>query len=221
MIHVFCTRKSDGARALAKLLGGKKVKQIDNTASLVVNWGSLYPAHAFAKALNGAVFHNKFKELQQLSSAGIPVPKHSKGLPGQAGWMARKNKHQEANDLLAALPFGDYYVKLEPIEEEYRVHSFRNKTLRLGKKVPRVVSPHPVFRSWKAGWKLSYAQWNPPDGLRSLAHKAVKALGLDFGAVDIGVKPNGDLVVFEVNTAPGLEGNTINKYADAIKALDS
>jgi hypothetical protein len=35
--------------------------------------------------------------------------------------------------------------------------------------------------------------------------------------VDIGVRADGSLLVLEVNRAPGLEGGTITRYADAIR----
>ena len=51
---------------------------------------------------------------------------------------------------------------------------------------------------------------------RDLAHRACEALGLQFGAVDIGEQVDGSLVVLEVNRAPGLEDGTVARYAGAI-----
>jgi glutathione synthase/RimK-type ligase-like ATP-grasp enzyme len=60
-----------------------------------------------------------------------------------------------------------------------------------------------------------------PQGLRPLAHKAVEALGYDFGAVDIldaGPETDERFVVLEVNSAPALlSEHTRNKYLTAIK----
>jgi glutathione synthase/RimK-type ligase-like ATP-grasp enzyme len=61
---------------------------------------------------------------------------------------------------------------------------------------------------------ISYEGVSPAH--RNLAKKAVESLGLTFGAVDIGRKADNSLIVLEVNRAPGLEGNTINAYANAI-----
>jgi D-alanine-D-alanine ligase-like ATP-grasp enzyme len=46
------------------------------------------------------------------------------------------------------------------------------------------------------------------------------ALGLDFGAADVlfNARRN-QAYVLEVNTAPGLEGQTVNDYAEAFKEM--
>ena len=47
--------------------------------------------------------------------------------------------------------------------------------------------------------------------------RSVNLLGLDFGAVDIGHRlQDNKFFVFEINTAPGIEGSTLDKYAKAI-----
>jgi glutathione synthase/RimK-type ligase-like ATP-grasp enzyme len=47
------------------------------------------------------------------------------------------------------------------------------------------------------------------------AINACKALGLDFGAVDLIQDIKGNYYVLEINTAPGLEGATVANYAAA------
>lgn len=224
MIYIFSTKKSDGARALVRWIneaGGEAVRlwtmrNVDwDLDEWIVNWGSIIPpgVRKCPGLLNAQVIHNKYKELQVLSNNGIECIEHS--LNKQPGWLVRLFKHQESNDLLANLDTGDYYTKLRPISQEFRVHVFQGKSIRLAMKVPRTVHPHPVFRSWRTGWKFSYGtdaqQWASPP-LRNLAKRAVKALGLDFGAVDVGRQPDGVLFVLEVNTRPGLEGGTVEAY---------
>jgi glutathione synthase/RimK-type ligase-like ATP-grasp enzyme len=51
------------------------------------------------------------------------------------------------------------------------------------------------------------------------AVKAIIKLGLDFGAVDIIQTPDGHGWVLEVNTAPAIEGSTVDAYADAFAEL--
>ena len=51
----------------------------------------------------------------------------------------------------------------------------------------------------------------PTDYMKEVAVSAIKALRLDFGAVDMAVVGE-ECFVFEVNTAPGLTGTTIDNY---------
>lgn len=147
-------------------------------------------------------------------------------------WLPRDLHHVGGNDLLN--PEGvaaGYYVKKEEFVQELRIHSFNGKSIRAGMKALRdgfqVVGPgnrttgpgiaSPWIRSWDGGWRIKYDGVTARQKHRDIAHAAVKALGLTFGAVDIGERADGSLCVLEVNRAPGLEGGTIDRYAEAIK----
>lgn len=143
-------------------------------------------------------------------------------------WLARRNNHVGGRDLLRPDGGADYYSKKEAIVNEYRVHSFFGRSIRAGKKVHRTPqsetpfngTPHEWVRSFDAGWQMSYADGQlgrNPQRIRDIAHAAVKALGLNFGAVDIGELADGTLIVLEVNRAPGVEGGTTEAYARAIR----
>jgi hypothetical protein len=132
-------------------------------------------------------------------------------------WLGRSRHHIGGRDLLNPPERPDYYVRKETITKEYRVHSFRGTSIRAGIKRADRPDSHGWIRSLDAGWKISYDGTSVKQRHRDLAHQAVKALGLDFGAVDIGEKADGSLFVLEVNRAPGLDGGTILAYADAIK----
>jgi hypothetical protein len=138
-------------------------------------------------------------------------------------WLPRTNSHTGGNDLLKPPLSGqiDYYSRRESLSHEYRVHSFNGQSIRAGKKVPRpgVDTPHDWIRSWDGGWRISYDGVSIRNTHRELAHQAISALGLTFGAVDIGERQDGSLLVLEVNRAPGLEGGTVTAYAAAIQRL--
>lgn len=145
--------------------------------------------------------------------APTPAP-----LPDLRDWVGRSNNHTGGSDLLTPPPQPDYFVKKIELVEEFRVHSFMGKSIRAGKKVPREgVAQHPWVRSWDGGWRISYDGVSSKKKHRELAHTAVAALGLQFGAVDIGQKRDGTFVVLEVNRSPGLEGGTVTAYADAVR----
>lgn len=138
-------------------------------------------------------------------------------------WVGRLNNHVGGNDLFRWLDaqeqgYGinvDYWVKLLDIREEYRVHSFKGASIRAGVKIPRAgATPHGWIRSWDGGWMISYQ--GVRQAVRDIAHAAIAALDLDFGAVDIGKLADNSYMVLEVNRAPGLEGHTIDAYANAL-----
>lgn len=135
-----------------------------------------------------------------------------------ATWLPRIYNHVGGTDLLQAPPAADYWVKKENIVEEVRVHSFNGKSIRAGVKRPRAgVQQHAWVRSYDGGWSIAYDGFESTRDQRELAHSAVKALGLQFGAVDLGKKADGTWIVLEVNRAPGLEGGSVTTYANAIK----
>jgi glutathione synthase/RimK-type ligase-like ATP-grasp enzyme len=66
---------------------------------------------------------------------------------------------------------------------------------------------------------MSIGQDQIPDGVVRESIKAVKALGMNFGAVDIGWSPEEGAKLFEVNSAPGIEGPTLTSYCQKIAEL--
>lgn len=187
-------------------------------AALVVCWG--HSTHVpLTNALNPKIIGNKLRELEKLRAANVSVPNFSKDKV--ENWLVRTLNHKAGSDLIQDLVQGDYYTqKIENIKHEFRVHVFKNKSIRTGIKRPKE-GAHPWIKSLERSWYLDYGtfcQDNIKGNVRREAKKAVKALGYDFGAVDIGLLKNGRVVVFEVNSAPGLAiDNTSLAYARHIK----
>jgi len=141
-----------------------------------------------------------------------------------AEWLPRRNNHVGGSDLLNRTVNADFYSKKEDIREEYRLHIFRGKSIRAGVKVPREndengnpITPHAWVRSFDGGWRIQYDGFKSNKQQRSLAASAVGALGLDFGAVDLGLLASGEYIVLEVNRAPGIEGGSVEAYVGAIQ----
>lgn len=132
-------------------------------------------------------------------------------------WLGRKNRHVGGNDLLTPPTQPDFYVKKESIAEEYRLHIFQGKSIRAGVKRPREANAHPWIRAFDSGWSIAYDNFTSTKPMRTLAKAAVEALGLEFGAVDVAQRADGNLVVLEVNRAPGIEGGTIDAYVKAVQ----
>ena len=175
---------------------------------------------------------NKYGELAELIRKNIRVPacsyeredfeifpclgrkfKHSKGLDIH---VIRSAKALQADN-------SDYFTELVPSETEFRTWMFRDHHLGTYEKV-KVREPDRVYRhSFGRSHRLGYAfQLVRKEQLKpevvAIAKQAVKALELDFGAVDV-LWGDGKATVLEVNTAPGIEGEgrqAIRKLAENI-----
>jgi hypothetical protein len=226
---VYCQIGSEGATSLVKKLEELQVpvKRLRTPVGLnnhvkegdvVVSWGGYTRkgGHPNAIWLNEGRGFNKLKQLKMLQEKEVLVPSFS--LSPVAGWLGRTADHHEGLDLLAPPAHPSYWVPKLSITTEYRVHIFKRGeeyvSVRAGTKVPRIDTPHEWVRSWTGGWKISYGNPTNPvsQAVREAAKLAVKALGMDFGAVDLGIV-EGKVVVLEVNCRPGLEGGTIERYA--------
>lgn len=126
---------------------------------------------------------------------------------------------RSAEELVAA----PLYVKFWPKETEYRVHVFNGEVIDVAQKRLRngarnQEGRNPYIRNTANGWVYTHENVNISGRARELACDAVRSVGLTFGAVDLAVNQRGDICVFEINTAPGLENTaTINAYRDAIR----
>jgi glutathione synthase/RimK-type ligase-like ATP-grasp enzyme len=73
-------------------------------------------------------------------------------------------------------------------------------------------------KSHKNGFVFIREGINVPEVVRTEALKAFKRTGLDFGAFDVLYNEYyGKAYVLEANTAPGLEGQTVESYAKAFR----
>lgn len=116
------------------------------------------------------------------------------------------------------------YTKGIPIRREYRVHVFDGKVIKHVQKRRRLdADPNTIsnfIRNHTQGWVFVKNGFDYLPEVEEQAIKAVKALGLDFGAVDvITEKHTGNVYVLEVNTACGFDpnGSTLQKYITAFK----
>ncbi len=119
---------------------------------------------------------------------------------------------------LVEAPLYTEYVKKA---DEYRVHIFGGEVIDIQQKRKRREIPNEQInyqiRNHASGWVYCRDGINCPDSVIAASHSALGVLGLDFGAVDVGFnRHKEEPCVYEVNTAPGLEGATLNSYAEAI-----
>ena len=123
------------------------------------------------------------------------------------------------HDDLNQLGYCPLFTRQFPTHREFRVHVVFGQVLHvLEKKKRRGTNPDPLIRSHQRNWVFCQNDLAPiPDIVSTTALAAVAALGLDFGGVDLAIDRYEQPAVFEVNTAPGLEGTSLLKYTEAFR----
>ena len=231
---------SRSAKRLAKSLGVLRVRPTYNAKrkDLIVNWGNSTPPHFrwMEQDLNKphaiALASNKLNTfLEYRSKSFTHVPQWTTNPSEAQHWLdlglktyCRKLLSSHSGNGIVVCNDGDtivsapLYTQHTKHTHEYRVHGFRDQILDVQMQRKRNGSlGGSGIRHHRNGWVYARAEILPPEELLSSACKAVNLLGLDFGAVDIGHRLiDNKFFVFEVNTAPGLEGTTLDKYAKAI-----
>jgi glutathione synthase/RimK-type ligase-like ATP-grasp enzyme len=111
------------------------------------------------------------------------------------------------------------YVEGLQVKREYRVIVIKEKIITSMIKVPRHSrSPDYTVRNLSNGWRFSYKTpyINELYLVNEEAIKAIKAIGLQFGAVDLIVTTDNKIYTLEVNTAFGLGKRNIKIFSDAL-----
>jgi glutathione synthase/RimK-type ligase-like ATP-grasp enzyme len=205
---------------------------------VVINWGNRHghAALSFADVINHPaavdVASHKLKAFQALKEHGginIPVFSTSKEDILSHGFnqvcartlmRANSGRGLTVHTQEEELPDAPLYVEYVPKQDEYRVHVWGGDVLDIRRKALRRDLPNRDQVDWRirnhdAGFIFQRDFENDvPVGLVEQAKRAVAALNLDFGAVDIIYNERRDkCYVLEVNTAPGLEGSTVDAYA--------
>ena len=123
----------------------------------------------------------------------------------------------ETPEQIVAAPL---YTKYTKKRKEFRVHVFNGQVIDVQEKRKRrehTDERDTRIRNVANGYVFCRDAITEPEGLRTLAVVATQAVGYQMGAVDIGYNERDNrCFVLEVNSTPGMEGTTLQKYADAI-----
>lgn len=116
-----------------------------------------------------------------------------------------------------------FYTKYVPKKHEFRVHVFGGKVLAHRRKALSndwKGNKNFLIRNHDNGFVFVKEGYDIPQDVVDQAIAAVEGIGLHFGAVDVIYNElQKKAYVLEVNTAPGLEGSTIDTYKEAIDGL--
>ena len=123
------------------------------------------------------------------------------------------------------IPPADFYSAYIDKEREFRVHVWLGEVIDIVEKRQKWSERDDDILIWNHSNNFNfyhriskYEQIAPIiDSIKSTAIRAVEALSLDFGAVDL-ITRGWHIYVLEVNTAPGVSRNkTLDAYTNAIK----
>ena len=225
------------AKALGKVLGCKVLTRPKKSRKDIrINWGasSLKPTRGLV-ILNNVYpvikASNKLLSFELFKEKNVACPEFTKDIEVAKQWIKDKEvvvcrtllrSHSGKGIVIAKtveqLVNAPLYVKYFNKSYEYRVHVFNGKVIDAVRKRKKnnAENYNRYIRCHNNGWVFCREGLVISDNIKELAVNAVKALGLDFGAVDIVAKTNGEAKVLEVNTAPALEGKTLESYKKAI-----
>lgn len=213
---------------------------------LIINWGNaLLPTwwHPGMTVLNNPeklkVATNKLLALRRMQEGGVTVPPFCTNIEdaqkmftdGVKRVYCRTKLNGHSGDGIVVAPTPEelveaplYTAGVYGFRDEYRIHVVNGEVIDYAMKRKRKeegLEHNTDVRSHNGGWVYCRDNIACNEVVQQEAKLAIAAVGLDFGAVDIILerKPNSSPVVLEVNTAPGLEGTTIERYANAFKEL--
>ena len=240
-IHILRTKNSETVPRLIKHLKNRQEGyEYPDEDCFIVNFGrNTHRAHLNNNLVNNKLQQLSILKEEGLNVPDIlsfnpnsvnRVPKRliKQNLPKDVfPIMARKRKHFKGNDIiflktrgslwkrLARVSTREFFVKYIPKKAEFRVHVLGDKVYNVCKKVhsESYDKHHPHIWCSPRGWTLIDYDGRHYEELEEVARQATKALGYDFGAVDIGLGKNGKFYVFEINSAPRLSRERRRFYA--------
>ena len=236
---------SNSAKLLAEKLNATIIKGNKKLlgTSCVINWGSLILPKS---TLRGRTFilnnpnsilnaKNKLKAFDILSRNNIPTVEYTTDKQTALNWLREEHivygrkyiESQEGNGI-KILTIDDTYIPDLPLytkgiikAHEYRVHVGGNNVIDFSKKKRKdILNSNPFIKNYNNGWVFCRTDVSLPALVKDVSIKAVKALGLSFGAVDVLYKERDNKVyILEINTAPGIEGTTLTSYINYFKGV--
>lgn len=117
-----------------------------------------------------------------------------------------------------------HFMDFIPNAREFRVHIFNGKSIRISEKDFTKIKLESLRELRGGDYRATFSfVATKPDldketlkSVRRAAKKAVRAIGLGFGAVDVLLGQDNQPYVLEVNSAPGLGGSLPSLYSQKI-----
>lgn len=238
---------SKGARALADeldayLIRHERSRYKGRPRRVVINWGaSELPDEVHRSTVINPPLRLKFMtdklKFFRLVHKKARVPDWTDDKTVAEGWLrdghdvvcrAVLNGHSGVGITLVKpgkkLPDVPLYTKYVPKMSEFRIHIVGDAVVDVQRKAARRGVPEGEInwqiRNLAGGFVYSRQNVVCPQDVKDQALAAFAVTKLHFGAVDVvWNQKQKKAYVLEINTAPGLEGETVVKYAEALRTL--
>lgn len=215
-------------------LKSNALKNLAATLSARVGYKVLRVKPERVRNRRAVMFHpgiDKITQFRKFHEAGVSAPQFATDITSCNAMdckriVARKlissseGKGIEVFEKGAQPPRAPLYTEYIPKKKEFRVHVYNAEVIDVAQKRKRhehTAERDAFVRNTANGYVFCRDNLVEPDGLRTVAVDAVKSLGRIQGAVDVIWHEKRDkCYVLEVNSRPGMEGTTLQKYADAI-----
>lgn len=222
-------RPSSGAQTINEKLGQlsrlSRKSPVPKQYRIVINWGnsSSLSIDNGVKVLNAptaiGMASNKLVAFRRLKDSGVRVPEFTTEPPkhSDAIYLARTTVRGSGGEGIIvvrpgeAFPPAPLYVKYVQKTLEYRVHVAGGRAifgqLKKRKSDYDQDKDQKLIRNYDNGWVFCPVPAEEiAQVIKDEAVKAVAAMNLDFGAVDLVISKKDNLpYILEINTAPGLE----------------
>jgi len=221
-----------------KLIKKKNSSYKGNKNNIVINWGNGRSAVWGSKVrrfyndplrINGAT--NKYRFFNIIGKQ-LPdnIPEFTTSMSEASKWAkkdvvfcrkvlcGKQGKGIVIADMPSKVVKAPLYTKGVDTDIEYRVHVFDNKVIDVVRKFYFGSNPDSLIRNLDNGWAFIRRGINLTPQLEKLSIKVCNLLALDFCALDVLVA-NNKYIFLEANTAPGMTGITVIKYANVIEKL--
>lgn len=219
--------KEKGVKAL--LLKKQKSKFKAKQDDLIINWGNKEPINHNCQVLNKPnlieTTSNKISFFQLMKEKGLEnlcVPfttdKQVAQQWKQQGHTVVSRKYVASyggKGIVLDLVNAPLYTKYMESRKEFRVHIFDGEVILVQRKHDKAGNNSKI-RNLENGFIFRSKQIKVPPSILETCQKVIDATGLNFGAIDILYTSKDKQWVLEVNSAPGLKDDTLEKYTEAI-----
>lgn len=231
---------SKGAKMLSEVLGARILRRVGSrwrgtARDYMINWGSQRVPNNGARIINDprsvSRAANKISAFRAFREHQVRTPEWTTDRAVAQGWAntgtmvicrrlisASEGRGIEISNPNERVPDVPLYTKYIKKKHEYRIHVMNGEVIDYVEKRRRRGGINHPIRNTANGYIFAREGVNVPEDVFVQARAAVRALELDFGAVD--VIYNDRLragYVLEVNTAPGNTGTTTRRYAEALR----